>query len=184
MIAIQANAGRSGARHRARLEAALKEILGRFAAADGGQHTATVSSSDLERWHDALKAQPKPVRLAAYQDCGVCGAGYETGGTCGACEFNARMNAETGRVEQMARALAAAVALGPVGGPVFDELTAEEKNEYRRQAVQVLTVGEQTVSGSCSGFPDRCPNLRQVEPVPLGQLGGIRCGCFDDGDAA
>jgi len=39
--------------------------------------------------------QPKEaVRLAAYQTCGVCSSGYPTGGTCGTCEFNARMATE------------------------------------------------------------------------------------------
>ncbi|WP_329214831.1 hypothetical protein OG352_05290 [Streptomyces sp. NBC_01485] len=31
----------------------------------------------------------------------------------------------------------------------------------------------------CPGFPDRCPNLRTVEPNPPEHLGGIRCGCAD-----
>ncbi|MGW4786142.1 hypothetical protein [Streptomyces sp. NPDC004230] len=31
----------------------------------------------------------------------------------------------------------------------------------------------------CPGFPDRCPNLRVVEPEPGVHLGGIRCGCAD-----
>jgi len=31
----------------------------------------------------------------------------------------------------------------------------------------------------CPGFPDRCPNLRTVEPEPGVHLGGIRCGCAD-----
>lgn len=31
----------------------------------------------------------------------------------------------------------------------------------------------------CPGFPDRCPNLRPVDPDPPIHLGGIRCGCAD-----
>ncbi|MDX2528012.1 coiled-coil domain-containing protein [Streptomyces europaeiscabiei] len=31
----------------------------------------------------------------------------------------------------------------------------------------------------CPGFPDRCPNLRTVEPEPGVHLGGVRCGCAD-----
>ncbi|MGW5426842.1 hypothetical protein ACWET9_06395 [Streptomyces sp. NPDC004059] len=32
----------------------------------------------------------------------------------------------------------------------------------------------------CPGFPERCPNLRPVDPEPGVHLGGIRCGCADD----
>jgi hypothetical protein len=32
----------------------------------------------------------------------------------------------------------------------------------------------------CPGFPDRCPNLRNVEPEPGRHWGGVRCGCADD----
>lgn len=32
----------------------------------------------------------------------------------------------------------------------------------------------------CPGFPDRCPNLRTIEPEPGVHLGGIRCGCADE----
>lgn len=32
----------------------------------------------------------------------------------------------------------------------------------------------------CDGFPDRCPNLRAVEPGLPQHEGGIRCGCGDD----
>lgn len=32
----------------------------------------------------------------------------------------------------------------------------------------------------CPGFPDRCPNLRTVEPEQGVHLGGVRCGCADD----
>ena len=31
----------------------------------------------------------------------------------------------------------------------------------------------------CPGFPDRCPNLRTVEPERGVHLGGVRCGCAD-----
>ncbi|MFE2073687.1 hypothetical protein [Streptomyces misionensis] len=31
----------------------------------------------------------------------------------------------------------------------------------------------------CPGFPERCPNLRPVDPNPPVHLGGIRCGCAD-----
>lgn len=31
----------------------------------------------------------------------------------------------------------------------------------------------------CPGFPDRCPNLRTIEPNPPEHYGGIRCGCGD-----
>lgn len=31
----------------------------------------------------------------------------------------------------------------------------------------------------CPGFPDRCPNLRSVEPDPPQHFGGVRCGCAD-----
>lgn len=31
----------------------------------------------------------------------------------------------------------------------------------------------------CPGFPERCPNLRPVDPSPPVHLGGIRCGCAD-----
>ncbi|MFI8942695.1 hypothetical protein [Streptomyces syringium] len=31
----------------------------------------------------------------------------------------------------------------------------------------------------CPGFPDRCPNLVQVQPDPPAHNGGIRCGCGD-----
>lgn len=53
IIAAQANAGRSGARRRAQLEAGLREILARFTET-GGQHTATASSDDLDRWRALL----------------------------------------------------------------------------------------------------------------------------------
>lgn len=36
------------------------------------------------------------------------------------------------------------------------------------------------VGGSCTGFPDRCPNLRAVEPDPPQHGGGVRCGCADN----
>jgi hypothetical protein len=32
----------------------------------------------------------------------------------------------------------------------------------------------------CPGFPDRCPNLRTIEPDPPVHLGGVRCGCADE----
>ncbi|MFD5798643.1 hypothetical protein ACFWIO_34955 [Streptomyces diastatochromogenes] len=31
----------------------------------------------------------------------------------------------------------------------------------------------------CPGFPERCPNLRPVDPNPPVHYGGIRCGCAD-----
>lgn len=31
----------------------------------------------------------------------------------------------------------------------------------------------------CPGFPDKCPNLKTVEPDPPAHFGGIRCGCAD-----
>lgn len=31
----------------------------------------------------------------------------------------------------------------------------------------------------CPGFPDRCPNIRQVPADPPTHYGGIRCGCID-----
>ncbi|MFB7440212.1 hypothetical protein ACFC01_17945 [Streptomyces mirabilis] len=31
----------------------------------------------------------------------------------------------------------------------------------------------------CPGFPEKCPNLRPVDPDPPTHLGGIRCGCAD-----
>ena len=31
----------------------------------------------------------------------------------------------------------------------------------------------------CPGFPDSCPNLRNVDPNPPQHYGGIRCGCAD-----
>jgi hypothetical protein len=54
MIAAQANAGRHSSRRRAQLEAALREILDRFTAEADGQHTATATSDDLDRWRAAL----------------------------------------------------------------------------------------------------------------------------------
>jgi hypothetical protein len=36
----------------------------------------------------------------------------------------------------------------------------------------------------CPGFPDRCPNLRTVEPEAGVHLGGVRCGCADEQPAA
>jgi hypothetical protein len=36
----------------------------------------------------------------------------------------------------------------------------------------------------CPGFPDRCPNLRTVEPETGVHLGGVRCGCADEAAAA
>jgi hypothetical protein len=32
----------------------------------------------------------------------------------------------------------------------------------------------------CPGFPERCPNLRPVDPSPPVHFGGVRCGCADD----
>lgn len=32
---------------------------------------------------------------------------------------------------------------------------------------------------ACPGFPERCPNLRPVDPNPPVHFGGIRCGCAD-----
>lgn len=32
----------------------------------------------------------------------------------------------------------------------------------------------------CPGFPERCPNLRPVDPNPPQHYGGIRCGCADE----
>jgi hypothetical protein len=34
----------------------------------------------------------------------------------------------------------------------------------------------------CPGFPERCPNLRTVEPDPPKHNGGVRCGCADDAE--
>ncbi|MFF5473376.1 hypothetical protein [Streptomyces achromogenes] len=53
VIAAQANAGRHGSRRRAQLEATLREILARFTDL-GGQHTATATSNDIDRWRAAL----------------------------------------------------------------------------------------------------------------------------------
>jgi hypothetical protein len=48
----------------------------------------------LRRMADEAQQPETPVRLAAYQTCGVCKSGYPTGGSCGGCAFNARMAAE------------------------------------------------------------------------------------------
>lgn len=48
--------------------------------------------------------------------------------------------------------------------------------ELRRLAGEQPTQGE----ALCPGFPDRCPNLRTVEPNPPEHYGGIRCGCGDE----
>ncbi|MEV6180161.1 hypothetical protein [Streptomyces sp. NPDC052015] len=37
---------------------------------------------------------------------------------------------------------------------------------------------------ACPGFPERCPNLRPVDPNPPAHLGGVRCGCADTTDGA
>jgi hypothetical protein len=50
--------------------------------------------------------------------------------------------------------------------------------------------GEETGGGLrysedvCPGFPDRCPNIRAVEPDPPIHYGGIRCGCAHKQPAA
>jgi hypothetical protein len=31
----------------------------------------------------------------------------------------------------------------------------------------------------CPGFPEKCPNIRPVDPDPPTHFGGIRCGCAD-----
>jgi hypothetical protein len=61
MIAVQANAGRTGARRRTQLEreraelaAALTEILNRFAPTGDGRLTAEATPDDLDRWRDTL----------------------------------------------------------------------------------------------------------------------------------
>jgi hypothetical protein len=32
----------------------------------------------------------------------------------------------------------------------------------------------------CPGFPEKCPNIRPVDPDPPTHFGGIRCGCADE----
>jgi hypothetical protein len=64
------------------------------------------------------------------------------------------------------------------GGPC--PLTAESAAVVSGRAADetgadVLRLSEEI----CPGFPDRCPNLRTVEPEPGVHLGGIRCGCAD-----
>ncbi|MEU4154795.1 hypothetical protein [Streptomyces antimycoticus] len=58
------------------------------------------------------------------------------------------------------------------------DLAAEfpEDDKERRLAGEQPTPDE---AASCPGFPERCPNLRTVEPNPPEHYGGIRCGCGD-----
>ncbi|MGQ4733459.1 hypothetical protein ACUN3E_38095 [Streptomyces sp. Ju416(a)] len=45
-------------------------------------------------------AELEALKPARFQDCQVCGAGYEYGQACSACEFNKQMAAATGEARQ------------------------------------------------------------------------------------
>ncbi|WP_432077816.1 hypothetical protein [Streptomyces sp. YPW6] len=45
-------------------------------------------------------AELEALKPARFQDCQVCGAGYEYGTPCSACEFNKQMVAATGEARQ------------------------------------------------------------------------------------
>ncbi|MGW9245757.1 hypothetical protein [Streptomyces badius] len=48
----------------------------------------------------ARVAELEALKPARFQDCQVCGAGYEYGKPCSACEFNKQMAAATGEARQ------------------------------------------------------------------------------------
>jgi hypothetical protein len=57
--------------------------------------------------------------------------------------------------------------------------------ELRRMAAETPRAETQTdvlrlSEEICPGFPDRCPNLRTIEPEVGVHLGGVRCGCADE----
>ena len=70
------------------------------------------------------------------------------------------------------------------------QLLAGQPDEPISQTERVVGVrrlaGEQPAQDEapCPGFPERCPNLRTVEPNPPEHYGGIRCGCGDQPPSA
>jgi uncharacterized CHY-type Zn-finger protein len=63
---------------------------------EGHQYWACLKcGQNLGKVADEAQQPETQARLAAYQTCGVCKSGYPTGGSCGTCEFNARMGGES-----------------------------------------------------------------------------------------
>lgn len=64
-------------------------------------HQIAVSlAGEVERLR-ARVAELEALKPARFQDCQVCGAGYEYGKPCSACEFNKQMADATGEVRQV-----------------------------------------------------------------------------------
>lgn len=56
-----------------------------------------------------------------------------------------------------------------------DPVNAERPTESLQQKADRLAASIQP----CTGFPDDCPNLVEVDPNPPHHGGGVRCGCQD-----
>ncbi|MFD6656900.1 hypothetical protein ACFWEB_17370 [Streptomyces parvus] len=71
-------------------------------------HQIAVSlAGEVERMR-ARVAELEALKPARFQDCQVCGAGYEYGKPCSTCEFNKQMAAETGPRRDLRSGAAAA----------------------------------------------------------------------------
>lgn len=70
----------------------------------------------------------------------------------------------------------------PPEGTGARESASQEPDAARQAETAQSPAGsrQEPAAHSCAGFPDRCPNLRDVEPSPPSHYGGIRCGCHDN----
>lgn len=94
----------------ARLGAALQGVMDEIARF-GIYGPARTAAAALVRRADELVTENATLRTrvaelealkpARFQDCQVCGAGYEYGKPCSACEFNKQMATATGEVRQV-----------------------------------------------------------------------------------
>ncbi|MFD8407215.1 hypothetical protein ACFV1G_21320 [Streptomyces anulatus] len=74
----------------------LPAVLSMWESLRNDRHAAKVA--ELRADNEQLRARVtelEALKPARFQDCGVCGAGYEYGQPCSACEFNKQMAAES-----------------------------------------------------------------------------------------